>query len=56
MDFTTQQKDDVMKNGITAGGDLQFGPQVQKVRVVVFDNNSSAVGSVTVTGLGPTSG
>ncbi len=56
MDFTTQQKDDVMKNGITAGGNLQFGPQVHKVRVVVFDNNSSAVGSVTVTGLGQTSG
>ena len=56
MDFTTQQKDDVLKNGITAGGDLQFGPQVHKVRVIVFDNNSSAVGSVTMTGLGQTSG
>jgi VWFA-related protein len=56
MDFTAQQKDDVMKNGITAGGDLEFGPQVHKVRVVVFDNNSSAVGSVTLTELGQTSG
>jgi VWFA-related protein len=57
MDLTQQQRDDVLKNGITAGGDLEFGPQVHKVRVVVFDNNSSAVGSVTLTGLGrPASG
>ena len=48
IDLSAAQEEAAMKSGIETGGDIAFGAGVRKVRVIVFDNYSDAVGSVTV--------
>ncbi len=43
---------DAAEHGIRLGGAAKLEKGVRKIRVVVFDNYSGAVGSVTVTGIG----
>jgi VWFA-related protein len=48
IELTEAQREQAMKDGIVEGHDIGFGPSVEKVRVIVFDNYSDAVGSVTL--------
>ncbi len=48
IELSDAQRDEAMKDGIEAGHDIGFGSSVEKVRVIVFDNYSDAVGSVTL--------
>ena len=52
IDFVAAQRDEVLKGGINVGGDIAFREGVDKVRIIVLDNFSGAVGSVTLTGIG----
>ncbi len=52
IDMTGPEHDAALKNGIGAGGNVAFPDGVKKVRVIVYDNYSNAVGSLTLTGLG----
>jgi VWFA-related protein len=48
IDLSAAQEQEAMKSGIVTGGEIAFGADVRKVRVIVFDNYSDAVGSVTL--------
>ena len=52
IDFVAAQRDEILKGGINVGGDIAFREGVDKVRIIVLDNFSGAVGSVTLTGIG----
>jgi VWFA-related protein len=52
IDFVAAQRDEILKDGINVGGDIAFREGVDKVRIIVLDNYSGAVGSVTLTGIG----
>ena len=48
IDLSAAQEEAAMKSGLVTGGGIAFGAGVRKVRVIVFDNYSEAVGSVTL--------
>ncbi len=52
IDFVAAERDQILKGGINVGGDIAFREGVDKVRIIVLDNFSGAVGSVTLTGIG----
>ena len=46
--YSAQERDQALKGGIGFSHDVALGAQVNKVRVIVFDRNSNAIGSLTV--------
>jgi VWFA-related protein len=46
--LTREQRDAAMKEGVPVAQDLLVSPHVQKIRFIVFDNGSTAIGSLTL--------
>jgi hypothetical protein len=46
--LTREQRDAAMKDGYLTAANLGIAPQVRKIRVIVLDNNSGAVGSLSI--------
>jgi VWFA-related protein len=46
--YSVQQRDQVLTNGIDFNQDLKVDVNVSKIRFIVFDRGSNAVGSITV--------
>jgi VWFA-related protein len=46
--LSSEQREKDMKEGISIGKDVQFGETVEKVRFIVFDRGSNAIGSLTI--------
>jgi len=48
MQLTPQQREEVMKNGISFAENVNLAPEFQKLRLVVLDIDSNAIGSITI--------
>jgi len=48
LNLTATQRETVMKEGIPVSHDHVFNSSVQRVRLIVLDRNTNAVGSLTV--------
>jgi VWFA-related protein len=46
--YSAQERDKALKEGVDFSHDVAIGEQVNKVRLIVFDRNSNAIGSLTI--------
>jgi hypothetical protein len=46
--YTAQERDKALKEGVEFSDDVAIGGQVNKIRLIVFDRDSNAIGSLTI--------
>jgi VWFA-related protein len=46
--LSREERDTAMKEGYAVAEDLAISPQVQRIRVIVFDNGSTEIGSLSI--------
>jgi hypothetical protein len=48
LQYSAQERDKALKEGIDFSDNMVIGEQVNKVRLIVFDRGSNAIGSLTI--------